>query len=166
MLAAVPALRTLAGGNEMSRIDQVSVTTTMPRQSQQQEFGEVLKNSIQQGVRAVGMMSGAVLHSMPGAGVVSAAVSAVTNFANQAPHSASAASSGIINVNGGAAAAGLANTAMSGDISGMVQEMRAEANRSMGMQMAMQQESREYNTISNVLKVRHDSAKAAINNIR
>jgi hypothetical protein len=34
------------------------------------------------------------------------------------------------------------------------------------MQMQMQQESREYNTISNVLKVRHDSAKSAINNIR
>ena len=152
----------------MSRIDQVSVTTTMPRQSQKQEFGELLKNSLQQGAKAVGMVSGAVLQNMPGTGVVSAAVSAVTNFASQAPHSASAASSGVININGGAAAAGggLANAATSGDMNGMVNEMRAEANRSMAMQMAMQQESREYNTISNVLKVRHDSAKAAINNIR
>ncbi|MDP3504506.1 MAG: hypothetical protein Q8S33_29480 [Myxococcales bacterium] len=156
----------------MSRIDQVSVTTTMPRQSQKQEFGELLKNSLQQGAKAVGMVSGAVLQNMPGAGVVSAAVSAVTNFANQAPHSASAASSGVVNINRGAAAGGivsgggLANAATSGDMNGMVNEMRAEANRSMAMQMAMQQESREYNTISNVLKVRHDSAKAAINNIR
>ena len=151
----------------MSRIDQVSVTTTMPRQSQKQEFGELLKNSLQQGAKAVGMVSGAVLQNMPGTGVVSAAVSAVTNFASQAPHSASAASSGVININGGAAAGGgLANAATSGDMNGMVNEMRAEANRSMAMQMAMQQESREYNTISNVLKVRHDSAKAAINNIR
>lgn len=157
----------------MSRIDQVSVTTTMPRQSQKQEFGELLKNSLQQGAKAVGVVSGALLQNMPGAGVVSAAVSAVTNFANQAPRSASAASSGVINVNGGVAAGGgivsgggLANAATSGDMNGMVNEMRAEANRSMAMQMAMQQESREYNTISNVLKVRHDSAKAAINNIR
>ena len=44
--------------------------------------------------------------------------------------------------------------------------MRAEADRSMLVQMQMQQESREYNTVSNVLKVRHDSAKSAINNIR
>ena len=29
----------------------------------------------------------------------------------------------------------------------------------------MQRESREYQTLSNVMKVRHDSAKAAINNI-
>ena len=151
----------------MSRIDQVSVTTTMPRQSQKQEFGELLKNSLQQGAKAVGMVSGAVLQNMPGAGVVSAAVSAVTNFANQAPHSASAASSGVVNINGGVpAGGGLANAATSGDMNGMVNEMRAEANRSMAMQMAMQQESRDYNTISNVLKVRHDSAKAAINNIR
>ncbi len=156
----------------MSRIDQVSVTTTVPRQSQKQEFGEMLKNSLQQGAKAVGMVSGAMLQNMPGAGVVSAAVSAVTNFANQAPRTASAASSGVININGGVAAGGgvagggLANAAASGDMNGMVNEMRAEANRSMAMQMAMQQESREYNTISNVLKVRHDSAKAAINNIR
>jgi hypothetical protein len=156
----------------MSRIDQVSVTTTVPRQSQKQEFGEMLKNSLQQGAKAVGMVSGAMLQNMPGAGVVSAAVSAVTNFANQAPRTASAASSGVININGGVAAGGgvagggLANAATSGDMNGMVNEMRAEANRSMAMQMAMQQESREYNTISNVLKVRHDSAKAAINNIR
>jgi len=34
------------------------------------------------------------------------------------------------------------------------------------LQNEMQQESRTYNTISNVLKTRHDSAKSAINNIR
>ena len=156
----------------MSRIDQVSVTTTMPRQSQKQEFGEVLKNSLQQGAQALGVVSGAVLGSVPGAGVVSAAVSAVTNFANQGPRTASAASTGVINVNGGGVAGGTGsvggavNSAVSGDMNGMMSEMRAEANRSMAMQMAMQQESRDYNTISNVLKVRHDSAKAAINNIR
>ncbi|MBL8919701.1 MAG: hypothetical protein JNJ54_12610 [Myxococcaceae bacterium] len=154
----------------MSRIDQIAVTPTVARQSQKQEFGEVLKTSLQQGVNAVGVVSGAVLGSIPGAGVVSAAVSAVTNFAGQGARSASAASSGIINVGGGATAGlgsgGIAAPAVAGDMAGMMGEMRAEANRSMAMQMAMQQESREYNTISNVLKVRHDSAKAAINNIR
>ena len=45
-------------------------------------------------------------------------------------------------------------------------QMRIESDRSMAMQVEMQQESREYNTLSNVLKLRHDSAKAAINNIR
>jgi hypothetical protein len=157
----------------MSRIDQLSITTTVPRQSQKQEFGEVLKNSIQQGVRTVGVVSGAVLGNVPGAGVVSAAVSAVTNFASQ-PSRTSAASSGLVNVNGGVggpgpiggSTSGALGAATSGDMTGMVNEMRAEANRSMAMQMAMQQESREYNTITNVLKVRHDSAKAAINNIR
>lgn len=155
----------------MNRIDQVSLTPTTPRQSQQQEFGEVLKNTLQNGAKVAGALSGAVLQSMPGAGVVSAAVSAVTSIASQAPRSAAAAASGVINVNGGVASGqpssgGGLNAAISGDMTGMVNEMRAEANRSMAMQMAMQQESREYNTISNILKVRHDSAKAAINNIR
>lgn len=155
----------------MNRIEQLSITTTTAQQSQKQEFGEVLKNSLQQGAHALGVVSGAVLGSVPGAGVVSAAVSAVTNFANQGPRTASAASTGVINVNGGVAGGtgsvgGAVNSAVSGDMAGMMSEMRAEANRSMAMQMAMQQESREYNTISNVLKVRHDSAKAAINNIR
>jgi hypothetical protein len=36
----------------------------------------------------------------------------------------------------------------------------------LGLQDAMQKESREFNAISNIMKVRHDSAKAAINNIR
>ena len=34
------------------------------------------------------------------------------------------------------------------------------------LQDEMQRESREHTTVSNVMKVRHDSAKAAINNIR
>lgn len=153
----------------MSRIDPIAITPTVARQSQQQEFGEVLKNSISQGARALGTVSGALLNALPGAGVVSAAVSTVTSMAQ--PHSVSAASTGIVNVSGGlsgpgAGGNGITGAATSGDMNGMMSEMRAEANRSMAMQMAMQQESRDYNTISNVLKVRHDSAKAAINNIR
>ena len=33
------------------------------------------------------------------------------------------------------------------------------------LQEAMQRESREFTAVTNVMKVRHDSAKAAINNI-
>ena len=36
----------------------------------------------------------------------------------------------------------------------------------LALQNEMQKESREHNAISNIMKVRHDSAKAAINNIR
>ena len=52
------------------------------------------------------------------------------------------------------------------EFNGYLDQMRSEADRSMMMQLQMQNESRDYNTLSNVLKVRHDSAKAAINNIR
>ena len=40
------------------------------------------------------------------------------------------------------------------------------ADREVELQDEMQRESREHTTVSNVMKVRHDSAKAAINNIR
>ncbi|HSP80094.1 MAG TPA: hypothetical protein VLQ93_16305, partial [Myxococcaceae bacterium] len=36
----------------------------------------------------------------------------------------------------------------------------------MQLQNEMQKESRAHNAVSNIMKVRHDSAKAAINNIR
>jgi hypothetical protein len=83
------------------------------------------------------------------------------------------AATGVTSVNsvsggGGATAQALATSpnGTPSELSGMIGQMRAEADRSTMMQMQMQQESREYNTISNVLKVRHDSAKSAINNIR
>jgi hypothetical protein len=53
-----------------------------------------------------------------------------------------------------------------GPMNDTIGQMRAEAERSFQLQVAMQNESREFNTVSNVIKVRHDSAKAAINNIR
>jgi hypothetical protein len=165
----------------MNRIEQLSVTPSVSKQSQQQEFGDVLKTALQHGVRTASVVSGAVLPHVPGVGVVSAAVSAVTSLAQQ-PARTSAASTGVVNLNStvggavipvssgfgaaGGTAGGMTGAAVAGDMTGMVSEMRNEANRSMAMQMAMQQESREYNTITNILKVRHDSAKAAINNIR
>ena len=49
-------------------------------------------------------------------------------------------------------------------------EMQAEGAKMnlayMNLQNEMQAESRAHNAISNIMKVRHDSAKAAINNIR
>ena len=63
---------------------------------------------------------------------------------------------------GSGAASGVEPAGMTDMLSGM----RAEADRSMMVQMHMQTESREYNTLTNILKLRHDSAKAAINNIR
>lgn len=165
----------------MDNANRISLTPTVARQTPRNEFGNVLKNTLEKAGQVGGAVSGALMNSIPGGGIISAAVSSVTALANSGPAnvaSASAAASGVVNVGGGIPGRGTGgSTALSplevaggggapDSVGGMVQQMRAEADRSMMMQMNMQQESREYNAISNVLKVRHDSAKAAINNIR
>ncbi len=152
--------------------NRISLTATVARQTPKNEFGNVLKNTLQSAANA----GGALLNAVPGAGIISAAVSNVTSLASSGGGTAGAsyAATGVTSVGGGgtlgggATAQALATSpnGMPSELNGMIGQMRAEADRSTMMQMQMQQESREYNTISNVLKVRHDSAKSAINNIR
>jgi hypothetical protein len=56
------------------------------------------------------------------------------------------------------------------DLLAAQKEMQADGMKMnlayMNLQNDMQKESRAHNALSNIMKVRHDSAKAAINNIR
>jgi len=174
-----------------SNVNRLSVTVTTPRQTPKNEFGQVLKNTLTTAVN----LGSKVVGGLAGMPIVSAAVSSVTALAAGASagggtaRSAQAAT-GIVNVAGasttpnglgtanvtvgstygaGAGAAVGGATVSGAEPAGFdsyLSQMRAESDRSMAMQMQMQQESRDYNTLSNVLKLRHDSAKAAINNIR
>lgn len=157
-----------------NHINQVSVTPTVARQTPKNEFGEVLKNTLSQGAQVV---SGALMGVLGGSPIVSAAVSSVSQLANSPGRAtggtAAMAASGAVNTTGtggginSVAQQGIGpDQANLGSMNDMMRGMRAEADHSIAMQMQMQQESRDYNTISNVLKTRHDSAKAAINNIR
>jgi hypothetical protein len=157
----------------MESSNRISLTPTVARQTPKNEFGDVLKNALQTAANA----GGALLNAVPGAGIISAAVSNVSALASSGGSGsaqASFAATGVTAVGSGGGAMGGATgqalaTSPNGvptELTGMIGQMRAEADRSTMMQMQMQQESREYNTISNVLKVRHDSAKSAINNIR
>ena len=48
-----------------------------------------------------------------------------------------------------------------------MQEMNQSFNlQYLGLQRKMQQENRQFTMLSNIMKVRHDSARSAINNIR
>lgn len=157
--------------------NRISLNPTIARQTPKNEFGNVLKSALQQGAQ----LAGGLLNSVPGGGIISAAIGNVTAVAsggNRGASSASLAATGVISVpgqgvtspaNAGGGTISNAVASNSGEVpssmTGYLDQMRAEADRSMMMQMQMQQESREYNTLSNVIKVRHDSAKAAINNI-
>ncbi|MFO0594289.1 MAG: hypothetical protein U0228_03265 [Myxococcaceae bacterium] len=157
----------------MDTANRISMTPTVARQTPHNEFGNVLKNTLQTAVQA----GTAFLGNVAGSGIISTAVSSVTALAGAGQGTAQglSAASGVASINTNATAPGLSATAQTlasspngvpQEMSGMISQMRAEADRSMLVQMQMQQESREYNTLTNVLKVRHDSAKSAINNIR
>ena len=136
----------------MDSSHRISLTPTVARQTQKNEFGNVLKNALQSAAN----VGGALLNAVPGGGVISAAVSNVTALASSGGGTAqgSMAATGITAVGGGGGATGQAMaTSPNGvpaELNGMIGQMRAEADRSTMMQMQMQQESREYNTISNV----------------
>ncbi len=171
-----------------SHIARISVTPTVARQTPKNDFGQVLNNSLN-GV----LQAGSVVGSLTGMPIISSAVSAVSSLVNRGTVGAGAAASGVVNLNGSSpgiqsvtsgggsgGAIGAGTTVVGGSMNrnpastgvepagmnDMLSSMRAEADRSMMMQLQMQNESREYNTLTNVLKLRHDSAKAAINNIR
>lgn len=159
-----------------TRISQLSITPTVGRQTPKRDFGDVLKASVGR-VLNHGIVQGA-LGSIP---VVSAAVSAVSSLTASSGNSSSArggvagvgpgagsvsaaASSGLLGTGGPGGLAAAGNESV--DPNGMLEEMKRVSGDYMQLQLAMQQENREYSAMTNVLKVRHDSAKSAINNIR
>lgn len=141
----------------MDHAPRLSLTPTAARQAGTPSFGEALQGALGTGAA----LARSVLGSLPMAGLVSAAVSHVVSVAQAGRSTASAPAGGSV-----VAALSAASGEVTPGLGGYVEQMRAEADRSLLMQLQMQQESREYNTLSNVLKVRHDSAKAAINNVR
>lgn len=150
----------------MDNAGRISITPTVARQTPKQDFGQVLHHSVN-GV----LNAGNIVGNLTGMPIVSSAVSAVSSLVN-ARSSAGTAATGVVNIGTGASgtmASGVTSTVANGAPSGMgdmLKEMKTEADRSIATQIAMQNESREYNTLTNILKLRHDSAKAAINNIR
>lgn len=164
-----------------NRIDPTAVNVTVARQTPKSDFGDVLART----VNGMARMGGAIINSVGGMPVVSAAVSAITSLAGaggRSPAQLGTAGQAAIPVasvpgaGGGSAGGGSIGTSGFAGLGGgrsdnyggsaVLESMHLASMESLNLQMAMQQESREYNAISNVIKVRHDSAKAAINNIR
>jgi hypothetical protein len=165
-------------------MQRLSMTPTVSRQTQSKEFGQVMKETVEAVGSVGGALSGALLNAVPGGPVMSAAARSVTaaaavtsggstrTFASTTGEARAAINAEYADVGGGRGGGGGGSNGTSvqsgspEEFNHMVDIMRAESERSMRMQMEMQQESRDYNMVTNVLKVRHDSAKSAINNIR
>jgi hypothetical protein len=145
-----------------NRIQTTSVVPSLPRQTPKNDFGDVLANTMSKATVA----GGALINGMGmafGAPVLSAAVSNVTALAATA-----AGPSGVLPVGSRtpASVASVAGAPARDDMWGLLHLQDMQSREFLALQNEMQRESREFNAISNVIKVRHDSAKAAINNIR
>jgi hypothetical protein len=138
----------------MSRIDPIHVTPTTERKTESSRFGDTLRAAAA-GV-ADGIASGVGLAApfVPGGLVLSAAVRGAGRAVSAAASSATAARA---SAEGG------------GDVIEATRALQQEAQsfnlQYLQIQEGMQRESREFTALTNVMKVKHDSAKAAINNI-
>jgi hypothetical protein len=106
-----------------------------------------------------------------GVPVISAAVSSVRAASSLTV--AGATQTGQTATNSNTSATSLTGTTDHGDDWDLLEAqklMRSDERRFnaeyVRLQNEMQRESREFNAVTNILKVRHDSAKAAISNIR
>ena len=152
--------------NGNNRIGSLSITPTVARQTPQNDFGTVFARTAQEVVKAG---AGVAASMLPGAPMVSAAVASVSSVVSSTASSVRGAST--LPVSGGSGGVGGATgQGEQWDLLAAQKEMQAEGAKMnlayMNLQNEMQAESRAHNAISNIMKVRHDSAKAAINNIR
>ena len=159
--------------NESSRIEVLSSVETVPRQTQNRDFGTLVASSLSSVVtQGVSLVRGAIA-SVP---MLSAAVSGIQSAAGIVSASGSAPVAAIPAVQGLGSTSTLGIGGLSGSgMAGMPSVQSAMQHLQSGdstpgdylvVQQAMQQESQQYQTLTNILKVRSDSAKAAINNIR
>jgi hypothetical protein len=140
----------------MNRIESIQVAHIPERKAEPGRFAVALRAAacgLARGVAAT-VQLGAPL--VPGGALLAGAVRSATS---------TAARSGTI----GAGAGGLAGGAHEGDLLEATRALQQEARtfnlQYLQLQDGMQRESREFTALSNVLKVKHDSAKAAIGNI-
>ncbi|MHB8872735.1 MAG: hypothetical protein ACYC8T_03515 [Myxococcaceae bacterium] len=144
-----------------NRISQTSLTPTVGRQTPKNDFGDVLANTVAGAVSAGGALASGLSSGSP---ILSAAVSSIgTVVGTVASGISSIGSTQSAAVGGSLPGVG---TAAKGDSWDLLKAQDAQSQKYLALQIDMQRESREFNAVSNILKVRHDSAKAAINNVR
>ncbi|RKH17570.1 hypothetical protein D7Y13_09395 [Corallococcus praedator] len=166
------------------RISSLSIAQTVPRQTPQTEFGPAFARAAREVVRTgAGLVGGMLPAGVISSAAVSSTLRGAVSAAVPSPLALTASATGGTAATGGMAATSARATSAAGTTSGsptgqgdawdMLEAqklMSAEGQKFnmayLSLQNEMQKESREHNAISNIMKVRHDSAKAAINNIR
>ena len=172
----------------------VDIDQSRARQAPKTDFGSVLSTGLARTTNAVLDAGQLAAPYIPGGAVLSAAISGVgtlkSHATGQAAAGISGTSVGTLSTGGGMVAGGGAvtgagggmatgNTALdglaaSGDSSAiLLQETKRmqELNQSFNLQYLqlqqnMQADNRQFTTLSNIMKTKHDTAKNSINNVR
>lgn len=159
---------------------QLNTDSTSVRQSPRTDFGTQMRNGIAAGAGAVGGAVGVAAPFVPGAAVVSAAITGTGQavaggggYGAQGTGGGGFVTAGDIPMGGpglntptGTKPTGNAQQDLMNQTKQM-QEMMASFNlQYLQLQEKMQHENRSFTTISNVMKTKHDTAKASINNVR
>lgn len=169
--------------------ERLSTNFTVSKQTQGVDFGQRMQAGLANAGNAlasgVGLLGGAI----PGASIVSAAISSVSgHIGGGGSSSASYASTGMVNVGGGT---GGINTTVGGGTGPVIggagpgvnynagvasndvgmgnnalSGMQGEMSNMLRLQYQMQRENMTYTSISNVMKGKHDTVKNTIQNAR
>jgi hypothetical protein len=141
----------------MERIGTLVVAPSTERKAEPGRFGAALHNAAAHVADGIAGSVALAAPYVPGGAVLAGAVRAAAS-----PPARVATAGGAASPSGGAAAGG-------GDVVDATRALQQEAQsfnlQYLQLQESMQRESREFTALTNVMKVKHDSAKSAINNI-
>jgi len=148
----------------MNRIEAIHVAPTTERKAEPGRFENALRTAASGLARGVASTVELAAPYVPAGTVLSAAVRSAARAPATAVGVSAASAEG-----GGATAATGGGATSEGDIleatRALQQEGRTANLQYLQLQENMQRESREFTALSNVMRVKHDSAKSAIGNI-
>ena len=145
---------------------QLGVADTAIRETPRADFGTMVRNGISQGAGAVATGVSVSAPFVPGGAVASAAVNtAAGGYDSAGVQTFPGAGPGMADANGPAPTGNAQQDLM--NQTKQMQEMQMSFSlQYLQLQEKMQSENRQFTTISNVMKTKHDTAKSAINNVR
>ena len=154
---------------------QLNTNTSTVRHSPRSDFRTQVRNGIGAGAGVVAGATSVAAPFVPGGAVVSAAVNgAAAGMQGGGAAGGGFATAGDLPIAGGPGLGtptggqktGNAQQDLMNQTKGM-QEMMASFNlQYLQLQQKMQSENRSFTTVTNVMKTKHDTSKASINNIR
>jgi hypothetical protein len=149
----------------------VQIDQARTRQAPRTDFGSVMSTGLSRGTDAVLQAGQLAAPFIPGGAVLSAAVTGVGSLKSSASGLSNTGATGL-NSNGLSSSSGMTGSmssttsAPASGTTGVDSTMAAAKQMQEMLQQKMQADNRQFTTLSNIMKTKHDTAKNAINNVR